>query len=57
MISIQRAPDLSLDLFWFMMIKDHGHIAFNNIKVEYEFELTQVDQSKILIQAILINSD
>ena len=33
------------------------HTAGNNNKSEFEFELTQVDQSKILIKAIFSNSD
>ena len=40
-----------------MMIKAHGHIAFDIIKGEFEFELNQVDQSKILIKAIFSNCD
>ena len=30
------------------MIKVQDHFTFNNIKGEFEFELNQVDQSKIL---------
>ena len=36
------------------MTKVHDHLAFNNDKGEFEFELTQVDQSKILIKAIFL---
>ena len=30
------------------MIKVHDHNAFKNNKVEFEFELFQVDQTKVL---------
>ena len=52
---------MGMILFWSMMIKAHGHIDFDIIKGEFEFQLNQVDQSKILIKTIfatmIINSD
>ena len=39
---------MSLELFWFIMTKVHDHIAFNNNKVESEFELNQIDQTIFL---------
>ena len=40
-----------------MMIKAQGSPCLQQQKGEFEFELTQVDQRKIFIQAILSNSN
>ena len=48
LIPIQSQFELSLVLFGFKLTKVHDHIALNNIKVEIQFELIQIDQTKVL---------